>query len=84
MNIEMVLVLLALFSVFGVVLWGLFAEQRTAAVGAVAVLLAVIAAGCAWYAWAESRSIPWTIGYGILFAVCAASAIRQLSGGDSR
>ncbi len=84
MNIEMVLVLLAVISVFGVVVWGLFAEQRSAVVGAFAVLMAVIAAGCAWYAWAESRSIPWTIGYGILFAVSAASAVRQLSGSDSR
>jgi hypothetical protein len=84
MNFETVVLLLALFSLFGVVAWGLFSEQRSSAVGLFAILLAVIAAGCAWYAWAESRSIPWTIGYGILFAVSAASAIRQLSGGDSR
>jgi len=65
-------------------LWGLVARQRSAVVGVIAASVALLAAVGAWYAWAESQSTPWTVGYGVVVALSVASAIRQWTGGASR
>jgi hypothetical protein len=64
----------------GVTLWGLFARQRSAVVGAIAVGVAVLATIGAWYAWAESNSMPWTVSYGVLAVASLAAATRQFVG----
>lgn len=71
-----VMVLLAL----AVVGYGLFASRRSTIIALVALAVAVLAAGGAWYAWAESRDLPWTIGYGVVVVVSIASAARQFVG----
>ena len=71
---------LAAIGALCVAIWGLLSKQRSAFVGVIAASVAVLAAVGAWYAWAESRSIPWTVGYAALAVVSVAAAIRQLAG----
>ncbi len=83
MNIASAAIFLGLLAALGIALWGLCAEQRSAVVGVIAAAVALLAAGGAWYAWAESKSIPWTVGYGVVVVGSVASAIRQFVGGGS-
>jgi len=84
MNIAGAAIFLGIIAALGVALWGLVAKQRSAVVGVIAVVVALLAAGGAWYTWAESKSIPWTIGYGVVALVSLASAMRQFfSAGSS-
>ena len=78
MNIASAVIFLGVSAALGLAIWGLVARQRSTLVGVIAVSVALLAAGCAWYAWAESKSIPWTLGYGVLLVVSLASALRQL------
>lgn len=61
-----------------VVVWGAFKSGRSITVAIVALLVAVLAAGCGWYAFAESRSMPWTIGYGVISLMSLAVGIKNL------
>ncbi len=61
-------------------IWGIFSKQRSAFVGVIAASVAVLAAVGAWYAWAESQSMPWTVGYGVVAVAGVASAMRQCVG----
>ncbi|HMP37239.1 MAG TPA: hypothetical protein PKC43_07290 [Phycisphaerales bacterium] len=80
MLIASALIALAALVTFGIALYGLFAERRSAALGATASVIAVVALICAWHAWAETRSIPWSVGYGTAAAASLAAAIRQFIG----
>ena len=80
MNITSAVISLAMIAVLGLSLWSLVANQRSAVAGVIAAVVALLAAGGAWYAWAESKSVPWTIGYGVVALACAASAMRLLFG----
>ena len=71
-----VMILLAL----AVVAYGLFSSKRSIGIALIALAVAVLAAGGAWYAWAESHDIPWTIGYGMVTVISIASAARQFVG----
>ena len=62
-------------------IWGLFAGHKSVLVGLASGIVAILAALGAWYAWAESNSLPWTLGYGLIFLMAVASSIRQFSGG---
>ena len=64
-----------------VVTWGAFSVRRSITVAVVSILVAVLAAGCGWYAFAESQSIPWTIGYGVLALLSLGVGIRHMIGG---
>ena len=71
-----VMVLLAL----AVVGYGLFASRKSMVIALVALVVAFLAAGGAWYAWAESRDMAWTIGYAVVVVVSISSARRQFVG----
>ena len=58
--------------------WGAFRSRRSIAIAVVALLVTVLAAGCGWYAFAESRSLPWTIGYGVVALLSLGVGIRHL------
>ena len=80
MNIVSAVTFLGMIAVLGIALWGLVAKPRSRVIGVIAATVALMAAGGAWYAWAESKSVPWTIGYGVVALACMASAMRQLFG----
>ena len=57
---------------------------RSRILGASLVVVTAILSLGAWYSWAESNSIPWTLGYSTIAAISLTGAIRQfLSGGIS-
>lgn len=71
---------LAAIATVCVALWGLFSRRRSVVVGVIAASVALLAAGGAWYAWTESQSMPWTVGYGVVAVTGIASAMRQCAG----
>ena len=80
MNITSAVIFLGLIAVLCLTLWGLVARRRSRVLGVIAAAVALMAAGGAWYAWAESKSVPWTVGYGVIVVVSLASTMRQLFG----
>ena len=78
MNIDSAAVFLGAIAALGATLWGLFAKQRSLVIGAIAAVVALLAAICAWYAWAETKSLPWTLGFGVVVGASLASSLRQL------
>ena len=84
MNIASAVIFLGMIAVLGLAFWGLVAKPRSPVIGVIAAAVALLAAGGAWYAWAESKSVPWTIGYGVTAFIGLASAMRQfLSAGST-
>ncbi len=63
-----------------VVAYGLFGPKRSLGIALIALAVTLLVAGGAWCAWAESHSISWTIGYGVVMVVSIAAAARQLVG----
>ncbi len=63
-----------------VVAYGLLGSKKSVGISLIALAVAVLAAGGAWYAWAESHDLPWTIGYGVVVVVSIAAATRQFVG----
>ena len=61
-----------------VVAWGAFRSQQSIAVAVIAVIVALLAAGCSWYAYAESQSLPWTIGYGYVALLSVTVAMKRI------
>ena len=68
------------FLVLAVVISGLFSSQKSIGVALFSSVVVVLAVGGAFYAWSESHSVPWTIGYGTIACVSLVSAGRQLIG----
>ena len=62
------------------VVYGLFGPKRSIGIALIALAVAVLAAGGAWYAWAESHDMPWTIGYIVPVVISIAAAARQFVG----
>jgi hypothetical protein len=60
-----------------VVLYGLVNRRRSILVAVIALAVAVPGGGGAWYAWAESQSIPWTAGYGVIVVISLVASVRQ-------
>ena len=83
MNITSAALFLGFIAALVVTVWGLYTKQRSAVIGVIAAAVAVLAFLGARYAWSESHSIPWTIGYGIVVLGALASAVRQFVGGRS-
>ena len=83
MNITSAVIFLGMIVVLGFVLRCLVAKQRSRVFGVIAAMVALMAAGGAWYAWAESKSVPLTIGYGVVAVACVGSAMRQCFGARS-
>ncbi len=77
MNISTALILLVALVVLATIGFGLFG-RRHPAIGIVALLAVPVAALGGWYAWAETGSVPWTIGYGAVALGGAAAAARNL------
>lgn len=80
MNIASAVIFIGMIALLGLAFWGLIVKPRSPVIGVIAAAVALMAAGGAWYAWADSKSIPWTIGYGVVALACVAAAVRQLFG----
>ncbi len=84
MSIVTVIVGVAAFAGVGCVLWALTwaltTSQRSIMVVLIAAVVAPMAALVAWYAWAESRDIPWTVGLGAVALAGVAAAVRHCGG----
>ncbi len=78
MNIDSAAVFLGAIAALSATLWGLFARRRSLAIGVIAAAVALLAAIFTWYAWAETKSLPWTLGYGVVVCAGLASSLRQL------
>ncbi len=63
-----------------VVVWGAFRSRRSIAIAVIAEFVAVLAAGCGWYAFVESRSLPWSIGYFVIALSSACVGLKHLFG----
>jgi hypothetical protein len=63
-----------------VVVRGAFTQRRSAGVAVTAMVLALLTAGCGWYAFAESHSLPWTIGYGVVALLSIGVGIKHRAG----
>jgi uncharacterized membrane protein len=66
-----------------VVVWGAFQSGRSIVVAAVCAVVALPAAVCSWYAYAESQSLPWTIGYGLVVLLSLFVGMKQVFGSRS-
>lgn len=51
------------------------------AIGVSAAAVALLALLGAYYAWVESESTAWAVGYGVVAVARAASAVRHCAGG---
>jgi len=80
MNPDSTLIFLAMIAAVCVVVWGLFNQRRSMLLAAIAACVTILAALGAWYAWAETQSVAWTVGYGVLAVAGKVAAIRQFAG----
>jgi len=76
-------IFLSMLAAVCVVLWGLFSRRRSVVVGVITASVALLATVGAWYAWAESRSTPWTLGYAAVVVISVAATVRQCARGAS-
>jgi len=56
---------------------GLFNSHKSLLISVVALAVAAAAFLGAGYAWTESNSLPWTVGYGAVVLISVISAVRQ-------
>lgn len=78
MSLPLTIFILIAFLALAVVAAGLLSSQKSIGVALFSLVVAVVSAGGAGYAWTESHSLPWTIGYGAIAVLSVASAARQL------
>lgn len=63
--------------------YGAVTSKRSVLLALAALGLAGLAALGCWYAATETRSMPWTVGYGAIVAGSLVVAVRQLMGKSS-
>ena len=78
------LILVGVIVALAVVDWGALKSGRSVTVAIVAFLVAVLTAGCGWYAFAESRSMPWTVDYGVVSLMSLGIGMKNLIGSPSK
>ena len=78
MGLQTAIVFIGVAVALAVTVWGAFRSRRSILVGVLALPVATLCAGCGWYAYAESRSLPWTTGYGVVALLSLVVAIRHL------
>ncbi len=60
---------------------GLVSERRSTVGGVIAAGIALLSALISWYSWAETGSVSWTVGYGVVALLGCVSAGRQFRRG---
>ena len=80
MDIQGIAVLTVVGLALAAMLYGAVASRASIAAALIALAVMIAAAGGSWYAWAESASLPWTLGYAMTALVAAAVVLRNLLG----
>ena len=78
MNINTTIIFLMLIIMFGLTVWGLFNKRRSILIILADVLVILTTGIGALYAWGESHSLPWAIGYFSFFILGIVSIVRQI------
>ena len=61
-----------------IIVYGAMSPQKSAAIALIALVAAFLAAVGSWYAWTESASLLWSIGYGVAAFGAGAVGVRHL------
>ncbi|MCA9069120.1 MAG: hypothetical protein KDA84_09370 [Planctomycetaceae bacterium] len=80
MGIEGFMIFAVVLLALGVVAWGGFTKHRSLGIAMTALIVAFVAAGCGFYAFVESQSLPWTIGYAVTAGLTLAVGLKHLIG----
>jgi hypothetical protein len=80
MGFQAVAAVVLVLAALALVVYGAISPKKSIAVALVALLVAVLAAAGGWHAWAETGSVPWTLGYGVIVMAAAAVSVRHLVG----
>lgn len=80
MGVEGAVVIIGALIALGMVVWGGFSTRRSIVVAVVALGVTFLAAGCGMYAFTESNSLPWAIGYGVIAMLSLGVGIKHLVG----
>ena len=65
MHPAVIALIAALLALVGLTVHGVLKKERSLMIGFLDVFLCLFSAYCALYAWFESQSMPWAIGYGV-------------------
>jgi hypothetical protein len=79
MDIQSTAIFVGVIVAFAVTIWRLLGKIRSPILGVIAACLGIIAAVCAWNAWAETKSTSWTMIVDIIVFAAVVAAIRQFS-----
>lgn len=78
MGLEGIVIVVFILLAIAAVVWGLFAKKRSLAVALIALAVAGLAALGSYYSFAETHSMPWTLGYAAAALLALVVAARQL------
>ena len=84
MNIYGFLIMATVLAAAAVTVWGLLTRRRSFIASVIAAFVTILSGGCAWYAWVESQSAAWTVGYALMSLIALTSAARQIGRGPFR
>lgn len=62
----------------GGLVWSVFQQKKRMGWGIVGIVVSLAALLGGWHAWAEARSVPWTVGYASLCVLGMVVAVRHL------
>jgi nicotinamide riboside transporter PnuC len=79
MNIVIAIIVLIAATLLLVPAFAAFSSWRHPFLSILTIALTLLASLGAYYAYAESQSLPWTIGYGLLALLGAAASYRHLT-----
>lgn len=77
MGVHFVIFALLCLTGLSITVFGLFNSHKSLLISLVALVVAAAAFVGAGYAWTESKSLPWTVGYAVVVLVSVISAGRQ-------
>ena len=84
MNIEGAAVVAVIIVASAITVWGIYTTRVSLLIGMIACVVALVAGTCAWHAWMETNSLPWTTAYVIICLLAVVSAVRQFIRSGSR
>ena len=80
MGMEGVVALVVFALALGAIVVGAMSVKKSLAVALVGLIVAIPALGGSWYAWVESQSLPWALGYAAVALSALAVAVFHLLG----
>ncbi len=69
-----ILIGIVAMAVFGILIWSAVVGSRSPRIALASIPFCLVSLLGSWYSWAESRSVPWTIGY-LVFGLIALLAV---------